>query len=86
MFNKFQATINNILENINAAGAGGAFGTPSAENIIPNPTTGKGYSDNVYAAMSTAIPKTPKGKSKGKGRKKKPVLYIARRKLPKNDL
>lgn len=85
MISKFQTLVTSILEN-NTAGAGGAFGSPEAGFEISNPTSinpDKGYTDNIKAAMATALPNTP---AKKKKKKKKDVLYVARRPLNKKDL
>lgn len=85
MIDKFQTLVKNILEN-NTAGAGGVFGSPEAGFEIGNPTSvnpSKGYTDNIKAAMATALPNTP---TKKKKKKKKGVLYVARRPLNKKDL
>lgn len=85
MINKFQTLVKNILEN-NTAGAGGVFGSPEAGFEISNPTSinpDKGYTDNIKAAMATAMPNTP---AKKKKKKRKGVLYVTRRPLHKKDL
>lgn len=64
MFNKFQTLISNVLENTSAI----VFGTPAAGAEISNPTSINpqgGFTDNIKAAMSTALPnKKPKKKKK----------------------
>ena len=47
MFKNFQALFNTILENINAAGAGGAFGTP--QQAVYNPADPvSGNTNNIF--------------------------------------
>jgi hypothetical protein len=76
MFNKFQTLIKNILENTSAT----AFGTPSAGAEISNPTSinpNSGFTDNIKAAMSTALPN-----KKTKRKKKKFFAKVIRRPKP----
>lgn len=84
MFTKFQGLIKNILENMNVAGDGGAFGGPQPGYEISNPTSlnqDRGYTDNIKAAMATALPNKPK-----KGKKKKKKFPVIRRNLSKGGL
>ena len=80
MYNKFQALVNTILENVNAAGAGGAFGTPQQAVYDPaNPVSGDTYAPkdgrNIFGGVLPA-----KGKKRGKkiGKKKIKPLVIRR--------
>lgn len=76
MFNKFQTLISNVLENTSAM----VFGTPSAGAEISNPTSinpQNGFTDNIKAAMSTALPN-----KKTKKKKKKFFPKVIRRSKP----
>lgn len=76
MFNKFQTLISNILENSCET----AFGSPAAGAEISNPTSinpNSGYTDNIKAAMSTALPN-----KKTKRKKKKFFPKVIRRPKP----
>jgi hypothetical protein len=85
MLKKFQALVNTILENMNAAGAGGSLGTP--QEPVYNPPSNVNSSDsmarndarNIYGGEFTV-----KKRKKGKKYKKSPL--IIRRNLPKKDL
>lgn len=82
MFNKFQHLINSILNEMNTAGSGGAFGTPAEasfnppDNITSGDTIAKGDGRNVYGGVFP--------KSKNKKKSKKPL--VIKRTLPKNTL
>lgn len=87
MYNKFQALFNNILENINAAGAGGSFGTPQQAVYDPaNPVSGDTYvpndSRNIFGGVLPA--KSKKGKKKNNKKKNKPL--VIRRNLQRKAL
>jgi hypothetical protein len=87
MLNKFQVLVKTILENMNAAGAGGAFGTPQQPVYSPdNPVSGNTYAPNDNRNVTGAYfpaKGTKKGTKKGKN-KVKPL--VIRRTLPKNTL
>lgn len=59
MFKKFQALFSNIIENVNAAGSGGAFGTPQqavynpASNISSADTYAPNDGRNLFGAYNT---------------------------------
>lgn len=85
MFKKFQTLINNLMENMNTAGAGGVFGSPQAGAEITNPTSinpAGGYSSDIKASMAIAQP-NKKAKKKKTPKSKFPII---RRNLPKKDL
>ena len=87
MFKKFQALVINILENMNAAGAGGAFGTP--QQAAYNPPTNVNSGDSIATGDGRNIfggylPLETKNKKKSKKRNKKPL--IIRRKLSRKDM
>jgi hypothetical protein len=94
MLNKFQVLVNTILENMNAAGAGGSFGTPQQPVYSPdNPVSGNTYAPNDNRNVTGAFfpAKGTKGKKNGKkigkkiGKKKVKPLVI-RRTLPSKAL
>lgn len=85
MFKKFQTLINSIMENMNAAGAGGVFGSPEIGSEITNPTSinpDGGYSSDVKTSMAIAQP----NKKSKKKKKKKTILYTARRNIKNTSL
>jgi hypothetical protein len=87
MYNKFQVLVNSILENMNVAGAGGAFGTPQQAVYSPaNPVSGDTYAQNdARNIFGAALP--AKGKKRGKKNKKKKVKpLVIRRTLQRNAL
>ena len=73
MFDKFQGLINTILENVNASGDGGCFGTP--QQAVYNPPTNINSTDsfasgdgrNIFAGV---FPE-PKRSTKNKKSRKK---------------
>jgi hypothetical protein len=66
------------MENMNAAGTGGALGTPSTPIYNPdNPVSGDTYAPNNAMNLFGAPPKRGK---KGKKGKKKPLVF--KRKFP----
>jgi hypothetical protein len=76
MFNKFQTLIRNILENSSSV----VFGSPAVGAEISNPTSinaNNGFTDNIKAAMSTALPN-----KKTKRKKKKFFPKVIRRAKP----
>ena len=90
MLNKFQVLVNTILENMNAAGAGGSFGTPQQPVYSPdNPVSGNTYAPNDNRNVTGAFfpAKGTKRKKNGKkiGKKKIKPLII-RRTLPSKAL
>jgi hypothetical protein len=82
MFNKFQQLVNGLLKEMNAAGAGGAFGTPAEaafnppDNITSGDTIQRGDGRNIYGGI---FPQSKKRK-----KNKKPL--VIKRTLPKNTL
>lgn len=87
MLNKFQVLVKTILENMNAAGDGGAFGTPQQAVYDPaNPVSGNTYAPNDNRNVTGAF-FPAKGTKKGKKKSKKKVKpLVIRRNLPKNTL
>jgi hypothetical protein len=78
--NKFQQLVNQLMENMNAAGfPGGVFGDGPG-NVVTDP--------NVYAAMSISGKASKLGPKKKKKKKKikESQFPIIRRTLPKNDM
>jgi hypothetical protein len=81
MASRFQQLIDNIMENMNASGAGGAFGTPQQavynppSNINSGDTYAPNNAMNIFGFPKMAKRKKPEflvfGKSKKKLRKKK---------------
>jgi hypothetical protein len=81
MASKFQQLIDNIMENMNAAGAGGALGTPQQAVYNPpsNVNSGDTYAPNnamnLFGFPKVAKRKKPEllvfGKSKRKPKKKR---------------
>jgi len=75
MFNKFQALINNIMENVNAAGSGGAFGTPQQavynppDNIDSGNTYAPNDSRNIFGAYNTTKKERKPSNAKKMGKK-----------------
>jgi hypothetical protein len=81
MASRFQQLIDNIMENMNASGAGGAFGTP--QQAVYNPPSNINSTDsyapnnsiNVFGFPKMTKRKKPEllvfGKSKKKIRRKK---------------
>jgi hypothetical protein len=87
MLNKFQVLVKTILENINAAGAGGAFGTPQQAVYDPaNPVSGNTYAPNDNRNVTGAFFPAKGKKGKRKNNKKKVKPLVIRRNLPKNTL
>jgi hypothetical protein len=85
MFKKFQTLIDTVMENVNAAGAGGVFGSPQAGAEITNPTSinpAGGYSSDIKTSMAVAQP-NKRAKKKKTPKSKFPII---RRNLPKKDL
>jgi len=91
MYNKFQALVNTILENMNVAGAGGAFGTPQQAIYSPaNPVSGDTYAPNDGGNIfGAALPAKGKKRNKKIGKKigkKKVKPLVIRRTLQRNAL
>jgi hypothetical protein len=91
MYNKFQTVFNNILENINAAGSGGAFGTPQQAVYDPaNPVSGNTYAPNdgrnIFGGVLPAKGKKKNKKISKKIGKKKIKPLVIRRTLQRNAL
>ena len=80
MFKNFQALFNTILENINAAGAGGAFGTPQQAVYNPaDPVSGNTYAPNDNRNIfGGVLPAKGKKRSKKNSKKKVNPLVIRR--------
>jgi hypothetical protein len=87
MFKKFQILVNTILENMNSAGAGGAFGTPQQASYNPPANVNSGDSiatgdgRNIFGGY---LPLETKNKKKSKKKNKKPLMI--RRKLSRKDM
>ena len=73
MFDKFQGLIKTILENVNASGAGGCFGTP--QQAVYNPPTNINSTDSIATGdgrniFAGVFPETKRKTKKGKKGKK----------------
>lgn len=83
---KFQQIINNILENMNAAGAGGVFGAPQA--AIYNPPNATSTTDSYAPGDAKNLfgdVEKPKDKKKMKKWKKK-MFPVMRRNLSAGEI
>lgn len=93
MFKKFQQLIDNILES-NAAGSGGALGTPNIplynppDNVQSSDTYQPNDFRNVFGGVFQEKPSKRSRKSKKTKKRKKSVNkpLVIRRNLPKNIL
>jgi hypothetical protein len=76
MLNNFQALVNNILENMNAAGAGGSLGTP--QEPVYNPPSNVNNSDSMARGDARYVYGGFSKKGKNKSKKKNKSLIIRR--------
>ncbi len=83
MFNKFQTLVVSILEN-NAAGDGGAFGTPEQAGFAPpdNITSSDWYQKNDARNIFGGVFQKPQKPKNKKSKNKKPKPLVIRRNLP----
>lgn len=87
MYNKFQILFNTILENMNAAGAGGAFGTPQQAVFDPaNPISGNTYAPNDGRNLFGGVLPAKSKKRNKKNKKKKVKPLVIRRTLQRKAL
>jgi len=87
MYNKFQILFNTILENMNTAGTGGAFGSPEQAVYDPtNPVSGNTYAPNDGRNIFGGVLPAKSSKKRKKISKKKVKPLVIRRTLQRKAL